>query len=104
MPRNCADFHIIGQVGSLKDHNNVLFVNVASNYNRQVDGEWKQETSWNRVTCFGKYIEYARDSGKGDLVRITGQVKQSSYEKDGEIIYGTDLIADSYSVLSRTES
>ena len=35
------------------------------------------------------------------MVRITGDVEQSSYERGDETIYGTDLIANTFSVLKR---
>lgn len=101
MPRNVAEFHIIGQVANVDDRDKVVFVNVAANYNRQVDGEWTEDTHWNRVTCFGKQIDRARESGKGDMVRITGRVRQTQFEREGEVVYGVDLIADSYSILNR---
>lgn len=102
MPRNIAEFRIIGQIGSKDEKERVSFVNVASNYNREVDGEWQEDTHWNRITCFGKCAEYAQNAGKGDLVHITGRVRQSSYEREGQTVHGTDLIADSFSVLSRS--
>ncbi|WP_093088114.1 single-stranded DNA-binding protein [Sphingobium sp. AP50] len=101
MPRNIAEFRIIGQVGGVDAKDKVTYVNVASNYNRQVDGEWQEDTHWNRVTCFGRCAEYAGNAGKGDMVHITGRVRQTSYEREGATIYGTDLVADSFSVLNR---
>lgn len=104
MPRNIAEFRIIGQVGGLDQKEKVTYVNVASNYNRQIEGEWQEDTHWNRVTCFAKCAEYAGKSAKGDMVHITGRVRQTSYERGGETIYGTDLVADTFSVLSRANS
>lgn len=101
MPRNCAEFHIIGQIGSIHPHEKVTFVKVAANYNRKVGDEWKEHTRWNRVTCFGREAEKAQKAGVGDMVRITGDVEQSSYERGDETIYGVDLIADTFSVLKR---
>jgi single-strand DNA-binding protein len=102
MPRNIAEFRIIGQVGGVDPKDKVTYVNVASNYNRQVDGEWQEDTHWNRVTCFGKCAEYAQKAGKGDMVHVTGRIKQTSYEREGATIYGTDLVADTFSVLNRS--
>lgn len=102
MPRNIAEFRIIGQVGGVDAKDKVTYINVASNYNRQVEGEWQEDTHWNRVTCFGRCAEYAANAGKGDMVHITGRVRQTSYEREGTTIYGTDLVADSFSVLNRT--
>lgn len=104
MPRNCAEFHIIGQIGSIDPKDKVTYVKVAANSNRQVNGEWQEYTRWNRVTCFGKHAEKAQKAGVGDMVRITGDVEQSSYERGGEKVYTTDLKANSFSVLSRAEA
>lgn len=101
MPRNCAEFHIIGQIGSIEPHEKVTFVKVASNSNRKVGDEWKEYTRWNRVTCFGEKAEKAQNAGVGDMVRITGDVEESSYERGDEKIYSTDLIAGTFSVLKR---
>lgn len=99
--QNIAEFRIIGRVGDINEGENVTHVSVAANYNRKVDGEWKTETYWNRVTCFKNTRERANDANKGDLVHITGRVRQSQYENDGETRYSVDLIAESFSVLTR---
>src|SRR3546814_12332377 len=52
-----------------------------------------------RVTCFGKMHEKAAKIGKGDLVRITGRVRQASYEANGERQYTVDLIVERMSAL-----
>lgn len=44
MARNIAEFRIIGQVGGIDAKDKVTFANVASNYNRQVEGEWQEDT------------------------------------------------------------
>lgn len=103
MPRNISEFRIIGQVGGVDPRDNVTFVNLAANYNRKDGDEWITDTHWNRVTCFGRSAEQAAKAGKGDMVHVTGRVRQSQYEKDGETVYGVDLIADSFSVLARQD-
>lgn len=103
MPRNIAEFRIIGQVSKVDGRDKVAYVDVASNYNRQVDGQWEEDTHWNRVTCFGRNLEYAQKAGKGDMVHITGRVRQTSYEREGATVYNTDLVADSFSVLHRAD-
>lgn len=102
MPQNCSEFHIIGRVGKIDARDKVTYVDVAANYNRKDDeDQWQSDTHWNRVTCFSRTAEKVARAGKGDLVRITGRVRQSSYEEGGTTHYGTDLIADDFSVLAR---
>ena len=59
MARNIAEFWVIGQVGGIDAKDKVTFVNVPSNYNRQVGGEWQEDTHWNHVTCFARCAESA---------------------------------------------
>src|SRR3546814_14323835 len=92
MPRNVAEFHIIGQIGSIHPYEKVTYVKVAANYNRKVDDEWKEYTRWNSVTCFGREAELAQKAGIGDMVRSTGSPAQYSYERGAEIIYSTDRL------------
>lgn len=104
MPQNCAEIHIIGRIGKIDAREKVTYVDIAANYNRQVDGQWESDTHWNRVTCFARTAERVSQANKGDLVRVTGRVRQSSYEESGTTHYGTDLIADSFSILARHDA
>lgn len=104
MPRNCAEFHIIGQIGSIDAKEKVTYLNVASNYNRKVEDEWQEHTRWNRVPCFGRHAEKAQKAGVGDMVRITGDFEQASYERGGETVYTTDFKVNDLSILSRAGS
>ena len=101
MPQNIAEFRIIGRVSEPEVREKVAYVDVCANYNRQIDGEWEQEPHWNRVTCFGRSRDAAERAGKGDLVHVTGRVRQQKYEREGAMHYTVDLIADSFSVLAR---
>jgi single-strand DNA-binding protein len=38
---------------------------------------------------------------RGDLVRITGRVCQTSYEAEGATRYGVDMIADGFAILAK---
>jgi single-strand DNA-binding protein len=100
MAQNIAEFRIIGRIGAIYTSDKVTNVEVAANYHRKDGEDWKTDTLWNRVTTFSKVAERAKAAGKGDLVHITGRVRQNSYEKDGEKIYTVELIADSFSVLT----
>ena len=56
------------------------------------------------MTCFGRAKEQAERAEVGDLVRVTGKMKQTSYDRDGETVFTVDLIADSFSVLARKDA
>lgn len=54
----------------------------------------QERTEWHRVTVFGKTAEYlARFLRKGMSVSIEGRNQTSSYEKDGQKHYSTEVIA-----------
>lgn len=98
--RNISEFRIIGRVGRTEVLDKVAFINVAANYGRKVNGEWQDDTHWNRVTVFGKAIERVEKLSAGDLVHISGRVRQTKYDRQGETIYGVDLIADAFATLA----
>ena len=100
--QNIAEFRVIGLVGKITEHDKVTKVSVAANYNRQKTGEWVMDTHWNGVTLFGKLIERAAKAQKGDLVHITGRVRQNSYDAPEGRRYAVDLIADGFAVLAKS--
>jgi single-strand DNA-binding protein len=99
--QNIAEFHIIGRIGKIDASKDVAHISVAANYNRRDGDEWKTDPHWNRVTLFGKLRERLTKAEKGDLVRITGRVRQASYDADGATRYGVDMIADGFAVLAK---
>src|SRR3546814_5196511 len=56
---------------------------------------------WNEVTLFGKLIERGGKAQKGDLVHITGRVRQNSYDTAEGRRYTVELIADGFAVLAK---
>jgi single-strand DNA-binding protein len=99
---NIAEFHTIGHIGKIDAAMDVTHLSVAANYNRRDGDEWKSDPHWNRVTLFGKLCDRLSKADKGDLVRITGRVRQTSYEADGATSYGVDMISDGIAILARS--
>jgi single-strand DNA-binding protein len=99
--QNIAEFHIIGRIGKIDKSKDVSHISVAANYNRRDGDEWKTDPHWNRVTVFGKLRDRLAKAEKGDLVRITGRVRQTSYEAEGTTRYGVDMIADGIGILAK---
>ncbi len=64
------------------------------------EGNTQEKTEWHRVKAFGKLgeicAEYLR---KGRQVYIEGRIEYGSYEKDGQKVYTTDIIADEMQML-----
>jgi single-strand DNA-binding protein len=76
---------LIGYIGNdaeVRETKNGLFickVRVATNERRKGNGgDWKTETTWHTVTCFGKIAESCgRYGAKGSHVRIEGRLTYS---------------------------
>ncbi len=100
--QNIAEFRIIGRIGKVEAKEKVTYLSVASNYNRKDGDEWKTDAHWNNVTLFDKLAKRLTAS-KGDLVHITGRVRQNSYEANGTTHYGVDLIAEGIAILARKD-
>ena len=58
-------------------------------------GQRQEKTEWHRVTVFGKQGENCEKYlSKGRQVYVEGRLQTSSYEKDGQTHYSTDIIAN----------
>lgn len=55
----------------------------------------QERTEWHRVTLFGKRGEaLSKFLTKGDRIFVEGRIQTSSYEKDGEKRYSTEVVAN----------
>jgi single-strand DNA-binding protein len=102
MPQNIAEFRIIGRVGRITKREKVTYVNVAANYNRRDCDDWKQDTLWNSVVCFSNLANQLEAAEIGDLVHVTGRVRESQHGENNDTTYRTELIADTFSVLAKS--
>jgi single-stranded DNA-binding protein len=101
---HCAEFQIIGRIGKIKKVGATLRVTIAANYSYKDDrGDWAERTRWNEITIFNDgrqgYVE--RNLKSGDLVRATGVIEQTSWEKNGETHYGVTLACESISCFAK---
>lgn len=104
MPQNIAEFRIIGRIGKITSRERVKFVSVAANYNRRDGDEWKTDTHWNSVVCFSNVASQVDAANKGDLVHITGRVRESNHGEGNEVSYKPELIADTFSILAKADN
>lgn len=59
------------------------------------NNETVDETEWHRVTVWGKQAEHCNNYlTKGRQVYVEGRLKTSSYDKDGQKHYSTEIVAD----------
>jgi len=55
---------------------------------------WQERTDWHRITVWGKRGEaLSKILQKGSNIFVEGRLQTSSYEKNGEKRYSTDVIA-----------
>lgn len=97
---------LLGYVGNIIPLKSVLKVNVATNREWQADGEKKSATDWVQITILDKkqaqWIE--ENVGQGDLVYIESRISNSSYEREGEQVYTTDVIALLFNLISKSRA
>ncbi len=97
---------LLGHVGNVIPLKGVLKVNVASNREWQSDGERKSATDWVQITVLDKkQAEWIEENvGEGDLVYVESRVSNSSYDRAGEKVYATDVIAQLFNLVAKKTS
>ncbi len=81
-----------------------LVVATSDAWQDNVTGESRERTEWHRVTVFGKAGENcARYLSKGRQVYVEGKLQTSTYEKEGQRHYSTEIIANIVQFLGRKE-
>lgn len=101
---NNAAFRIIGRIGNVNAKEKVTHISVASDRQVKEGDSWTTKTDWNTVTLLSeslrKRLGNAKVGKKGNLVIFEGTIQTNSYDKDGEKVYATSLIAQDFDVLS----
>lgn len=74
----------------------VCRLNVATSRRYQnKNNEMVEETEWHRITVWGKQAEHCNNYlTKGREVYVEGRLRTSSYEKEGQKHYTTEIVAD----------
>lgn len=93
--------HLVGNLGADPElrvsagGTAILKLRVATTERVKKGENWEDHTEWHSCTAFGKRAEgLAKFLTKGSKVAVTGKLRTSSYEKDGEKRYRTEIIAD----------
>ena len=94
---------LVGRVGAEpKSNKTVTTFSLATSEYYTVDGERKEQTEWHRCVTFGRLAETVQQwVAKGQLLAIEGRIRTSSYEKDGETRYSTDILVSKLEMLSK---
>lgn len=102
---NTANFRIIGRIGSINTMDKVTHISIASDRRtKDQDGKWMTSANWNSVTVLSaklrKRLQDQTVSRHGNLIAIEGSIQSNAYEKHGEKVYSTSLVALDFEVLS----
>jgi len=95
------------EVRQTKGGTNVANLSVATNKKwKSKDGEPKEQTTWHRVSCFGKLADLAAQYLiKGSSVMVIGEIQNESWETEsGEKRYATSIRADDIKFLDKKGS
>ncbi len=101
-----AEFQIIGHVGKITEAGPTLKISVAADYGKRAeDGSWNSKPHWNTVTIFNENaVKWIKDNIEvGDLVHTRGKMRETSYEKADETVYGVTFAGDEFSRLAMKE-
>ena len=64
------------------------------------NGERQERTEWHRVVVWRRLAEIAEQYlRKGSQIYVEGKIQTSSYEKNGEQRYSTEIVADTFQML-----
>ena len=89
------------EVRYTNDHMAIASFSLAINRPPKKDGT-EGGADFPRVTVFGKQAENCeRFLRRGNKVGIIGKIQTGSYEKDGQRVYTTDIVADRVEFLGR---
>jgi single-strand DNA-binding protein len=99
--------HLIGRTGAdpetrfMPNGNSVTTARIATTRRwTNKAGEKQEDTEWHRVVFYGRLGEIVQQfAPKGTLLYVEGRLKTSSYEKNGEKRYSTEIIADELQLL-----
>lgn len=100
--RTHAEFQIIGVVGKIIEAGTTLKVSLAADYGKKDDrGDYQQNSYWNTITIFNdRTIAWIKENvAAGDMVHTRGTLRESSYEKNGETVYGVTLAANQFDLI-----
>lgn len=91
------------EVRYTNDHMAIASFSIAINRPPKKDGT-DGGADFPRITVFGKQAENVeRFLHKGSKVGIVGKIQTGSYEKDGQRVYTTDIVADRVEFLGRPQ-
>lgn len=88
--------HISREAEVMTSGSGLVYCNlsVAVTRRHKVGNDWKDETTWFRVTAFGKLAEKLKGVQKGTGIYAEGRLSIREWEKDGKKGKEVEIIAD----------
>jgi single-strand DNA-binding protein len=90
----------VNMIGRLTKDIETNSAGTCGSFNLAVDRKFSKEKETDFIRCkvFGKTLEImTKFLSKGAQIGIAGRIQTGSYEKDGQKIFTTDVIVDSFS-------
>lgn len=88
---------LLGRLGKDPETNNGItkFSIATSEKWNDKSGQKQERTEWHNITTFGKLAEICQKYlAKGRIVYVEGKLSTSKYEKNGQTMYSTGIIAE----------
>lgn len=74
--------------------------NLSKDKKAELESKGENTADFISITAWGKQAEFAANYlGKGKKVAVQGRIQTGSYEKDGQRIYTTDIVANNIEIL-----
>ena len=74
--------------------------NLSKDKKAELESKGENTADFINITAWGKQAEFvASYLGKGKKVAVQGRIQTGSYEKDGQRIYTTDVVANNIEIL-----
>lgn len=91
-------FHFIGRCGGNPKSSATRDGTIVSNVSIAVQEYYQKNPNWINLTAFGKPAEALNSHAKqGSLIAVSGHVRVSSYEKDGQKRTSIEFVVDEWS-------
>ena len=69
-------------------------------YKDKASGEIKEMTEWHRVVFIGRLAEIVNEyCKKGSSIYVEGSIKTRKWQKDGQDVYSTEIVANQMQLL-----
>ena len=92
------------ELRSSKNGQSICWFSICQNsFSKKVDGEYEKTAQWFQVCAYEKIADQCIERlEKGSQVLIEGELKHTSYEKDGQKIHKIEIVAKKVGMLGQS--